>query len=51
MFLANVKQRGYWPVHASTLLFFLIPKNVTAMGVAECASNSRVEEKKYGEMG
>ena len=28
--LAKVEQCGYWPVQASTHLFFLIPKNVTS---------------------
>ena len=32
VFLYKVEQCGYWPVQASTLLFFILPKNVTGEG-------------------
>ena len=62
-FTAEVwRKLGYawqnWLVQASTLWFFHIPKNVmeepiamlrTLMGMVESASNSRMEEEKWGE--
>ena len=57
VFLSKVEQCGYSPVQARALLFFLVLKNVTLaygctmVGVLESATDSRMEEKKHGEVG
>ena len=57
--LSKVEQRGDGTAQATTLFFFLLPKNVTSerplalfshshsvVGVVETASNSRIKEQK-----
>ena len=53
-----MEQGGYWPVQASSLLFFSIPKNLTS-GRASCivahfdslVRMARVEDKKRSNVG